>query len=86
MPTFYANDIDIDVDEFLDECSTHEIEEAIDWLRDAGYLTPLDEAIEGSQSFQDEDFNNALLKLVGNRFKLSVEDEQTIMAIANQLP
>lgn len=86
MTTFYANYIDIDVDEFLDECSTHEIEEAIDWLRKSGYLTLLDEAIEGPQSFQDEDFNNALLKLVGNRFKLSVEDEQTIMAIANRLP
>jgi hypothetical protein len=86
MPTFYANDIDVDVDEFLDECSTSEIEEVIDWLRDSGYLTPLDEAIDGPQSFQDEDFNNALLKLVGNRYKLSVEDEQTIMAIANRLP
>ena len=86
MPTFYANDIDIDVDEFLDECTTDEIDEVIDWLRETGYLLSIKGTTTGAQSFQDENFNDAVSKLIGNRYKLSVEDEQTIMAIANRLP
>ena len=38
MPTFYAEDIDIDPDEFLDSCSKRERDELIDMLVEDGYV------------------------------------------------
>jgi len=32
MPTFYAEDVDIDIDKFLSACSSRETEELIDAL------------------------------------------------------
>lgn len=85
MPTFYSEDLDIEVDEFLDDCSSSEIQEVIQWLKDSDYLPDNVETPESEQSFQDKEFDEALMNLVGNRFKLSVDDEQTIMRIANKI-
>lgn len=85
MPTFYTEDIDIEVDEFLDDCSSTEIQEVIQWLKDSDYLPHNVATSESQQSFQDEEFDGALMNLVGNRFKLSTEDEKTVMAISNKV-
>jgi len=85
MPTFYTEDIDIEVDEFLDDCSSTEIQEVIQWLKDSYYLPQNVATSESQQSFQDEEFDGALMNLVGKRFKLSTEDEKTIMAISNKV-
>jgi len=85
MPTFYTEDIDIEVDEFLDDCSSTEIQEVIQWLKDSDYLPQNVATSESQQSFQDEEFDGALMNLVGKRFKLSIEDEKTIMAISNKV-
>lgn len=85
MPTFYTEDIDIEVDEFLDDCSSIEIQEVIQWLKDSDYLPQNVTTSESQQSFQDEEFDGALMNLVGKRFKLSTEDEKAIMAISNKV-
>ena len=85
MPTFYTEDIDIEVDEFLDDCSSIEIQEVIQWLKDSDYLPQNVATSESQQSFQDEEFDGALMNLVGKRFRLSTEDEKTIMAISNKV-
>ena len=85
MPTFYTEDIDIEVDEFLDDCSSIEIQEVIQWLKDSDYLPQNVATSESQQSFQDAEFDGALMNLVGKRFKLSIEDEKTIMAISNKV-
>jgi hypothetical protein len=39
MPTFSEEtDFDISVDDFLEECTRHELEEVIDYLEEMGYL------------------------------------------------
>jgi len=85
MPTFYTEDLDIEVDEFLDDCDSNEIQEVIQWLKDSDYLPQNVATSESQQSFQDEEFDGALMNLVGNRFKLSTEDEKVIMAISNKV-
>lgn len=41
MPTFYAEDIDVDPDEFVSSCSSSEIEELIDALVEDGHIPRL---------------------------------------------
>ena len=82
MPAFYTEDLDIEVDDFLDDCSSREIKEVIEWLKESDYLPQSMATSEDQQSFQDEDFDGALMNLVGKRFKLNTEDEQTIMNIS----
>ena len=39
MPTFYEEtDFDITVDDFLEECTKHELDDVIDYLEEMGYL------------------------------------------------
>ena len=85
MPTFYTGDLDIEVDEFLEDCTPNEIKDIIQWLKNSDYLSQNVVPSEAEQSFQDTEFDGALMNLVGNRFKLSVDDEQTIMRIANKI-
>ena len=85
MPTFYTEDLDIEVDDFLDDCDSNEIQEVIQWLKDSDYLPQNVATSESQQSFQDEEFDGALMNLVGKRFRLSTEDEKTIMAISNKV-
>lgn len=87
MPEFSEStyvDIDIDVDEFLEECTTHEIQEVIEWLKENGNIEN-DVIIQDNSNFQDDIFNENLNKLIGNRWKLSSEDEETILRISEKL-
>lgn len=87
MPEFSEStyvDIDIDVDEFLEECVAHEIEEVIEWLGENGHIKN-DVIIQENSNFQDDIFNENLNKLIGNRWKLSSEDEETILRISEKL-
>ena len=85
MPTFYTEDLDIEVDDFLEICSSSEIQEVIQWLKDLDYLPQNVATPESQQSFQDEEFDGALMNLAGKRFKLSTVDENSIMNISNKV-
>jgi hypothetical protein len=85
MPTFYTEDLDIEVDDFLDDCSSSEIQEVIQWLKDSDYLPQNVATSEAEQSFQDAEFDGALMNLVGKRFKLTTEQEQLIINLSKQI-
>ncbi len=78
MPYFETNpdEIEVDVDDFLSACSDSEIKELVQALKDDGHLD------EGEL---DNDFDIALRKLVGNSWRLTKEDEETILKIANKI-
>ena len=78
MPYFETNpdEIEVDVDEFLSACSSSEIKELVQALKDDGHLD------EGED---DNDFDIALRKLAGNGWRLTKEDEETILRIANKI-
>jgi hypothetical protein len=78
MPYFETNpdEIEVDVDDFLSACSSSEIKELVQALKDDGHLD------EGEL---DNDFDIALRKLAGNSWRLSKEDEETILRIANKI-
>jgi hypothetical protein len=78
MPYFETNpdEIEVDVDDFLSACSSSEIKELVQALKDDGHLD------EGEL---DNDFDIALRKLAGNSWRLTKEDEETILKIANKI-
>jgi hypothetical protein len=78
MPYFETNpdEIEVDVDDFLSACSSSEIKELVQALKDDGHLD------EGDL---DNDFDIAIRKLSGNSWRLSKEDEETILKIANKI-
>lgn len=88
MPTFYAEDIDIDVDEFLNECSRREKEEIIDilieeeWIKkDARLQVP---SKQYNYSIAEADFEQALEKLKGKWNMLTSEEEQIVIKLASR--
>ena len=79
MPTFYPESIDLDVEEFVDDCSSSEIEQLVNYLRENGLYpgrigTPSDVA-----------WNEEVSKLLDSKWKLSTEDEATILRIRSKL-
>lgn len=85
MPTFYTEDLDIEVDDFLDDCSSSEIQEVIQWLKDSDWLPQNVATSEEHQSFQDAEFDGALMNLVGKRFKMTQEQEELIINLSKQV-
>ena len=85
MPKYYAEGIDVDVDEFLDDCTLDQIEEVFQWLKDSSYLPENMTSITTRQSFQDEEFDGALTHLVGKRFQLTTEQEAAIINITSNI-
>jgi len=79
MPTFYPESIDIDVEEFVDDCSSSEIEQLVNYLKENG-LYP---GRIGTPS--DVTWNEEVSKLLDSKWKLSTEDEATILRICNKL-
>jgi hypothetical protein len=88
MPSFsqYTEvevDIDIEVSDFIDECSDREIQRMIKILRKEGYLSP-DEGMPGEDNLLDIEYKNALDKLYNRRIYLTLEEEQFIKQLANK--
>ena len=82
MPTFYAEDLDIDVDEFLDACSDKEINQVIEWLREEEHISNY--SIAETDSINDSIFNDAVIKIQNHRISLSREEEEFILNIAKR--
>ena len=74
--------IDIEIDEILWSMSSREKQELADELYDDGYCP------KQVKQVLDEDLNQwdeQIIKLKGNKWKLSKEDEETILRITNKL-
>lgn len=91
MPTIreYAGNFDIsmdvDIEDFLYECSSREIEEVIKWLEESDYIKPhnvVDEGFEGS--VMDIEWFNTISKLQTLRQRLTLEEEELIKSIVNK--
>ena len=82
MPTFYAEDIDIDPDEFISSCDRYEIEELIDCLVEDGYVIRVNSPRE---THSDEILDQALAKIAKFRIMLTVEEEEIIKKIGNRV-
>jgi len=74
--------IDIEIDEILYSLSSYEKQELADELYDDGYV-----AKQVKQVIDEDldDWDEAILKLKGNKWRLSKEDEETILRITNKL-
>jgi hypothetical protein len=86
-------DVDIDVDEFLEECSLSDIDCVIDWLKDEKHINDtdieLEEIIEnkitdGGLSILESEWYEYVFKLSKLRLMISNEDEEIIKNIINK--
>ena len=83
MPRFFTEELDIDVDEFLESCSTNEIKEVIDWLEEDGQLEH-GFNITGRESMNERIFLDSLFKIKDNWMGLSKEEEEIILNISKR--
>jgi len=74
--------IDVNIDDILYGLTSWERQELIDELYDAGYI-PTD--LEKKQSKSDDDWDEAVEKLKGNKWRLSNEDTETILKITSKI-
>jgi hypothetical protein len=86
MPTFYTEDMDISPEEFLEDCDSEEIKEAIDYLKNMGYLNQGINSINTTfgQNPLDEEWEKLTTHLLNIRLSMSNEDEQIIRSIAKK--
>ena len=80
-------DIDVEIDEFLDACSSSEIEEVIEWLTDCDYIKPTQVIGDVELPYADSEYLNTISKLNDTmaRLRLSDEDLATLKQIADKL-
>lgn len=90
MPTFYNEDIDIDVDDFLSECNSKEIKEVIEsleeqgHLEDHGYIKMKNESNSGSRGIAASEFYDAIRALSNNYHSMTTEMSDTIVLLAKK--
>ncbi len=87
MPRFYADDIDVEVDDFMEECSKSEIEEVIQWLKDCNYITDNDIIHENNTSPLDNEYMSMISKLNNplSGVRLSNEDLEILKHITDKI-
>jgi hypothetical protein len=73
--------IDIDIDEILCGMTSKEKQELVDELYDDGYIAKKSDEAKST----DDEWNDQIGKLFNNRWRLSPEDEATILAITNKI-
>lgn len=73
--------IDIDIDDILYGMTSWEKQELADELYEDGYLAKKD----ASERNSDDEWNEQVNKLFSNKWRLSKEDEETILKITNKL-
>ena len=73
--------IDIDIDEIMYSLSSREKQELVDELYADGYIAKKDD----SEKSTDDEWNEQVHKLFNNKWRLSKEDEETILKITNKI-
>lgn len=82
--------IDVDIDDILFEMSSYEKQDLADELYSEGYIPKQmrgvhPDDVTGDVLIPFGEFDRQVSKLIGNNWKLSKEDEETILKIANKL-
>jgi hypothetical protein len=73
--------IDIDIDDIISGMLSYEKQELADELYAAGYVAKKDT----SERNTDDEWNEEVNKLFNNKWRLSKEDEETILRITNKI-
>lgn len=76
----YIN-IDVDIDEIISCLTNKEKQELVDDLYDDGYIAKKSDEAKST----DDEWNEQIGKLFNNKWRLSPEDEATILAITNKI-
>lgn len=85
MPTFYEEaEFDIDVTDFLEECSIREIEKIIQYLQEMGYLERSGISSK-DMNLLEVKFQEDINKIASSRLRLTRDEEEIISSIANRL-
>lgn len=87
MPTFYQDvELDVDIEEFVDECSDREIQELILYLVEEGRLPKTLTGYSQSQnlSLNDTMWYETIEKIGSNRLTLTDEEIDIIENIAKR--
>jgi hypothetical protein len=74
-------DISIDIEDILDECSSHEIQTAVEWLVDNDHLKGSTVVVSDEISYQEEEFYNIVEEFSKLYYQISVEDLQVIKEV-----
>jgi ribosomal protein S8 len=80
----FSTYVDIDPDEFIQNCSNSEIEEMVDILIEEGYLEGIPVTSNKHHNLLDMEWNNLIGKLINSRLLLSNEEEEVIKSIASR--
>ena len=75
--------INIDIEDILWDLSDYEKQEIVDDLFDEGFVAKKDQRFD-TDSDGDE-WDEAVKKLVGNKWRLTSEDEETILKITKKI-
>jgi hypothetical protein len=75
-------DFDVDVNEFLEDCDSYEIDNVIDWLKEKGHIK--DTHIDRQVCATELEFIEALDKLCTKWNVLSKEEEAFIVNLAKR--
>ena len=81
MPTF-TQEIDVEIEEFVDSLYKREIDELIDYLKQEGHLG---EVTSHEMNIQDIEWSKVTNKLSQSRLQLTLEEEELIKNIVNRL-
>jgi len=73
--------IDIEIDDIMYSLSSWEKQELVDELYADGYIAKKDSEARS----MDDEWNEQVHKLFNNKWRLSKEDEETILRITNKL-
>ena len=76
--------IDVDIDDILWDMTSYEKQELVDELYADGYI-PKQMGGVHPDDVPTGDFDREVSKLIGNSWKLSKEDEETILRITNKI-
>jgi hypothetical protein len=82
MPYFTVDDLDIDVDDFLDSCDSRDIEKLIEYLIYCGHINK--EQTDDEQSLYEWEFNEMITKIADNRLRLTAEEDALLKKIADR--
>lgn len=83
---YFSDDIEVEVDDFMDACSDREIRNVIEYLIRNQKIARKDFNFLGDDAsgLLESEFREALLKLNDCRLQLSNEDTQTILSISKK--
>jgi hypothetical protein len=87
MPRFYEEtEFDIGPCDFLDDCSSGEIEEIIEYLEENGYLKNHSSIAKSKEmGILEDEFQQKIQKISESRHILTLEEEEVIKKISDRL-